>query len=197
LAQGGCDKLNRGDKRVKKLLKNIEEKPENAAEILEIAKENPWDFRWICKEVFHHENFNTPEKCKIIENIIYELILLGIKEHLGAVFDAAAGCMMPFEAKETRSVNYKKVNTEEKIRMHTDRTFSMMKVFERLEKHDMYLFGAPESAHVDVVGEIHLSRLREKIAKYHKLAGLELPIAFRKKEVPKRETVRRPLRQVA
>lgn len=188
--------MQRADREVKKLLKNIEEKPENAARILETAREKHWDFKWICKEVFHYENFDTPNKCKIMEGIIYELILLGIKECKDAIFDTAAGCMMPFEAKETSDINYKKVKSEEKIRMHTDRTFSLMKVFEKLEKHDMYLFGAPEAVRVDFLGERYLNKLREKIARYHKHSGLEVPLAFRKK-VPDKETVRRPLRQVA
>ena len=62
--------MKEGDKEVKKLLRNIEEKPENAARILEIARENPWDIGVICKAVYHHENFDTPKKCEIMEDLV-------------------------------------------------------------------------------------------------------------------------------
>ena len=186
--------MQRGDKEVKKLLKNIEEKPENSAKILEIAKENPWDLSVICKAVYHHENFDNQKKCEIMEDLIYKVILLGIKNANINVLFSTSGCMLPAEVKDSK---YKKVKTEKSIMMHTNRTFTMIKAFERLEKDCMYLFGIPESANVDRGGQIYMRRLRERIEKLHKLSGLEVPLAFRKKEVPKRETARRPLRQVA
>ena len=186
--------MQRGDKEVIKLLKDIEEKPENSAKILEIAKEKPWDLGLICKAIYHHENFDTPKKCDIMQNLIPQVILLGISNANINVLYSTSGCMLPFEVKDSK---YKKVKSEESIMMHTNRTFTMIKAFERLEKDCMYLFGVPESANVDRVGQIYMRRLKERIGMLHKHSGLEVPLAFRKKEVSKRETIRKPLRQVA
>ena len=186
--------MKRGNEKVIKLLKNIEEKPENAAKILEIAKENPWHLGVICKAVYHHENFDTPAKCEIMEDLVYKMIRLGIDDARINVLFSTSGCMLPAEAKDSK---YKKVKTEKSIMMHTNRTFTMIKAFERLEKDCMYLFGAPDSARIDKGGQIYMRRLRERIEMLHKKSGLEVPLAFRKKKVPGRETIRKPLRQVA
>lgn len=186
--------MKRGDKKVIKLLKNIEEKPENAARILEIAKENPWDLSVICKAVYHHENFDTEKKCEIMEDLVYKMICLGINNANINVLFSTSGCMLPAEAKDSK---YKKVKSEEKIMMHTNRTFTMIKAFERLEKDCMYLFGKPDSAKVDVGGQVYLRRLRERIEMLHKKSGLEVPLAFRRKKVSERESMRRPMKRVA
>ncbi len=178
------------DREIKKLLRNIEEKPENAAKILEIAKENPWNIGVICKAVYHHENFDTPKKCEIMEGLVYKMVLLGINNANINVLFSTSGCMLPFEVKGSR---YRKVKNEEKIMMHTNRTFTMIKAFERLEKDCMYLFGAPDSARVDEGGQIYMRRLRERIEMLHKHSGLEVPLAFRRKK----EMTRRPLRRQA
>jgi len=194
LAQRGELEMTRGVKEVIKLLKNIEEKPEDAAKILEIAKENPLELKWICKAVYHHENFDTPKKCEIMEGLVYQVILLGINNANMNVLYSTSGCMLPCEVKDSR---YKEVKGEDKIVMHTNRTFTMIKAFTRLEKDNMYLFGAPESAHVDVGGQIYMRRLRERIGKLHRHAGLEVPVAFKKKKIPDRKMAIRTAKRLA
>lgn len=176
--------MARADAEIVKLLRDIEEKPENATKILEIAKENSWDLSLICKAIFHHENFDTPKKCEIMEDLVYQIIILGIENANINVLFSTSGCMLPFEVKDSK---YKKVKSEDKIIMHTNRTFTIIKAFERLEKDGMYLFGVPESAHVDRGGQIYMRRLGERIAMLHKHAGLDVPLAFKKKQIPKRE----------
>lgn len=181
--------MSRTDSEVIKLLKDIEGKPENAAKILEIARKNPWDLVFICKAVFHHGNFDTPKKCGIMEDLVYRILLRGIDDANINVLYSASGCMLPFEIKG-QNQKYKKVKSEEKIMMHTNRTFTMIKAFEKLEKDSMYLFGAPDSAHVDTVGQIYMRKLRERIAMLHKHAGLNVPLAFKKRQIPKKEITR-------
>ena len=118
------------------------------------------------------------------------MVLLGINNANINVLFSTSGCMLPFEVKGSR---YRKVKNEEKIMMHTNRTFTMIKAFERLEKDCMYLFGAPDSARVDEGGQIYMRRLRERIEMLHKHSGLEVPLAFRRKK----EMTRRPLRRQA
>lgn len=188
--------MSRTDSEVIKLLKNIEEKPENASKILEVAKENPWSLSFICKAVFHHENFDTPKKCEIMEDLVYQIILLGIDDANINVLYSASGCMLPFEVKG-QNQKYKKVKNEDKIMMHTNRTFTMIKAFEKLEKDSMYLFGAPDSARVDTGGQVYMRRLRERIAMLHKHAGLNVPLAFKKRQIPKKETAHKRAKRLA
>lgn len=186
--------MSRTDSEVIKLLKSIEDKPENATNILKIAKENTWDLGYICKAVFHHGNFDTPKKCGIMENLVYRILLLGIDNANINVLYSASGCMLPFEVKHSK---YKEVKGEDKIMMHTNRTFTMIKAFERLEKNHMYLFGAPESANVDHGGQNYLRRLRKRIVMLHKHAGLEVPLAFKKKKIQNKEITRGRAKRLA
>jgi len=188
--------MAREDKEVKKLLRSIEEKPENATKILNIARENLWDLGVICKAVYHYENFDTPKKCEIMEDLVYRVLLLGIDNANINVLFSTSGCMLPCEVKGKNS-KYNEVKTEESIMMHTNRTFTMIKAFEKLEKDSMYLFGVPESADVDRGGQIYMRRLKERIGKLHKHAGLEVPTAFKKKQTPDKRVVRRREKRLA
>ncbi len=190
--------MARAHNKVEKLLRDIEEMPENADMILEIARKEYLDFKWVCKTVFHHKNFDTPKKCRIMEDIVYGLVLLGMNTHMNdSALYTAARCMMPVEAKEASRVKYKKIDSEEKRVMHTDRAFTLIRVFDRLEKDGIYLFGVPKHEKPDPLAEIQLRKLRRRIIKNYEIAGLEPPAAFRTKRMPHKDKVRRQLRHVA
>ncbi|NYZ77445.1 hypothetical protein H0O02_03985 [Candidatus Micrarchaeota archaeon] len=154
----------RGDKEIEKLLRNIEEKPENAGEILGIAREKSWDYKWIAKTIFHHRNFSSPEKCRIMEELAYNIIMIGLSKHVtDAALYTAAVCMTPIEGKEKSRIGYKKL-TPETMGMHEERRRVLEKVYERVEMNaDTQMF---------------LRRVKKGMRQRCRALGIETPERF-------------------
>jgi len=145
----------RANDRVAKLLRDVVDNPENRDKILEIARSNPTHkiSEWISKAIFHHKNFDTPEKCDIMREIIYDFISINLKEQKDtAAFYTAEVCTMPLKGKEKSRRRYAPLS-EDRIRMHEERIRVISEVYDRLEENG-----------VDVKGK----RSREQTGKYSK-----------------------------
>jgi hypothetical protein len=181
--------MARADYQVGKLLRDVVDNPENVSAVLEIIKSNPKQqvSEWIAKQIFHHRNFDTPEKCEIMRDIIYHFISIGLMEQRNtAALYTAEVCMMPLEGKERSRTNYREVDTEEKVRMHEKRAQVIGNVFDRLEEEGLDIRGNERKSgrthrllQKDPKTEELIIRVRKGIRNRHHALGLTPPKRFR------------------
>ena len=161
----------KADKKIKERLENIENNPENISIILDIIRHrhNHTISMLISKAILHHPNFESAEKCKIMEDIVYRLILTNLKHWDIATLYNAELCIMPLEGKKDFSWD-----SEKEIAIHLNRVETIYRVYDRLSENKGIDIVRNKSAKDPKVLSL-MRRVRENIKNRYKDLGFALP----------------------